>query len=297
MANRLRIAVLTHEFDDFENDGFLLGAVCSEWRRANMDVVVVRGLPEIPPVADVAVLHTNMTLVDPAYVELARQYPVAINGASTDISKRLVSQQIVTNPDDSSGPVIVKTNANFGGRPEVLQAMRRGQKQGSLEQATWGKVQSLANYRVFRSAREVPAPVWDNPHLVVDRFTPEQNSAGEFVLRIWIFLGDHSLHYCAISKQPIIKGSNTIRRDPLDRDAVPEEIRERRVELGFDYGKFDYVQVGGQARLLDANKTPGLRDRDRSNTDYDEPFRHLSEGLQHFLADKPSTAGEKVNPA
>jgi hypothetical protein len=27
--------------------------------------------------------------------------------------------------------------------------------------------------------------------------------------------------------------------------------------MGFDYGKFDYVERGGEAILLDVNKTPG----------------------------------------
>jgi hypothetical protein len=38
---------------------------------------------------------------------------------------------------------------------------------------------------------------------------------------------------------------------------VPDELRQRRHELGFNYGKFDFVLHQGKANLLDANKTPG----------------------------------------
>jgi hypothetical protein len=297
MANRLRVVVLIHEFDDFANDGYLLSRVVQHWREAGNEVEIVRGIPSSPPAADVALLHANMTVVPAEYLELANRYPVVINGATTDISKRRVSQQILSATDDYAGPVIVKTDLNYGGRPELKQARQRGTPQTDPKDAHWNTVRSLTKYPILRSLRDVPAGVWQNPHLVVDKFTPERNAAGEFVLRIWIFLGDRSLHYSCISREPVIKSGTTLRREQLDRDDIPEHLRRRRRELGFDYGKFDYVQIDGQVQLLDANKTPGLGGRDAANSDNADKFRHLSEGLRHFLADKPSTAGEKVNPA
>ena len=38
---------------------------------------------------------------------------------------------------------------------------------------------------------------------------------------------------------------------------MPDELRALRRQLGFDYGKFDFVMHEGRAVLLDANKTPG----------------------------------------
>lgn len=38
---------------------------------------------------------------------------------------------------------------------------------------------------------------------------------------------------------------------------VPDTIKQRRNELAFDCGKFDFVIHEGKAVLLDANKTPG----------------------------------------
>jgi hypothetical protein len=38
---------------------------------------------------------------------------------------------------------------------------------------------------------------------------------------------------------------------------VPDDLRETRRRLGFDYGKWDFVLHEGRAVLIDANKTPG----------------------------------------
>ena len=40
-------------------------------------------------------------------------------------------------------------------------------------------------------------------------------------------------------------------------EPVPEELRQTRRQLGFDYGKFDYGVVNGEVVLYDANRTPG----------------------------------------
>ena len=47
-------------------------------------------------------------------------------------------------------------------------------------------------------------------------------------------------------------------RDLVDRVRVEPHpaMREARRRLGFDYGKFDYVERDGGAVLLDANPTP-----------------------------------------
>jgi hypothetical protein len=296
MANRLRIAVLTHELDDFTTDGFLLNRIVQEWQQAGSEVVIVRGIPSSPPAADVALLHVNTTAVPAEYLELARHYPAVINAGTTDISKRRVSQQILSPTDDYAGPVIIKTDLNFGGRPESRQAALRGEP-SDAQPARWDTISSLRKYLILPSSRAVPPEVWQNPNLIVDKFTPERNADGEYVLRVWIFLGDRSLHYRCISRDPIIKSQNTLRREQLDRSDIPQHLRLRRRELGFDYGKFDYVQVDGQIQLLDANKTPGLGGRNETDPQNAEKFQHLSEGLQYFLADKGSTAGEKVGPA
>lgn len=59
---------------------------------------------------------------------------------------------------------------------------------------------------------------------------------------------------------------------------APEALKALRRELGFDYGKFDYVEHGGRPILLDANRTPVYRG------DPDAPhIVRLARGIRGFL--------------
>ncbi|MEZ6002120.1 hypothetical protein [Hyphomonas sp.] len=61
---------------------------------------------------------------------------------------------------------------------------------------------------------------------------------------------------------------------------IPEELRVIREQMGFDYGKFDYVEHDGKAFLLDANKTPSYGHSDTT----DSPrVRSLAEGIEAYL--------------
>jgi hypothetical protein len=290
MGTPLRIAVLTHEFDNFEKDGYLLAKLAPEWTAEGAEVLVVSGTPDQIPRADVAILHTNLTEVPEEYLGLCARYPVVINRDVTNISKRIVSDVRITRPEEYDGPVIVKTAANFGGRPEYRHSQLRGDFACELPSKNWDQVRFLNRYPLCRTTKFVPKGVWDNPNLIVDRFVPEMNAAREYVLRVWIFLGDQDLHYTSVSAEPIIKSSNTLRRDLLPSEAVPDVLRERRRTLGFDYGKFDYVQIDGQVLLLDANRTPGFGNRDAMTSERQERFRQLARGLEPFVAQARASA-------
>lgn len=301
MVNLPRIAVLIHENDDFQRSGYLLRRLCDEWERqgAKVFVVTLAGAPW--PEADLAILHADITAVGDEYRALLAHYPRVINGRVTDISKRVVSQLILARDDEYAGPVIVKTNANFGG----LRELTRAQFMSRRPPASWQQVTWLDDYPIFDRLSRVPGGVWQNPHLVVEKFLPElndvnheakasadpTNSDQEYVLRVWVFLGNQSIHYRCISRSSVIKGRNTLRRELLDVDAVPAELRARRAELGFDYGKFDYALVDGTAVLYDANRTPGTPSNQGAEQSWGQPghdasqerIRRLSEGLQDFL--------------
>ena len=299
MVNLLRIAVLIHEHDDFEGGGYLLRRLCDEWERQGARVSVVRVGQKPWPEAELAILHADITAVGDEYRALLSHYPRVINGRATDVSKRVVSELILARDDEYAGPVIVKTNANFGGLREVP----RAELLSRPVPKSWQEVTWLVDYPIFDRMSRVPAGVWQNPHLVVEKFLPERNDAKrvndgaapapsdqEYVLRVWVFLGNQSIHYRCISKSPVIKGRNTLRRELLDAD-VPAELRARRAELGFDYGKFDYALVDGKAVLYDANRTPGTPGDQSAWQSFGQPaqeasqerIRRLSEGLQHFL--------------
>ncbi|TGD65199.1 hypothetical protein EYC08_08965 [Tabrizicola sp. WMC-M-20] len=56
---------------------------------------------------------------------------------------------------------------------------------------------------------------------------------------------------------PLVRVKSIVSHEYLDQPP-PEPILRLREEMGFDFGKFDYVVHDGQEILLDANKTPSL---------------------------------------
>jgi hypothetical protein len=72
-----------------------------------------------------------------------------------------------------------------------------------------------------------------------------------------------------------VKGKDLIRIDPLGE--VPEELRRKRNELGFDYGKFDYAISDGRLVLFDTNPTPGMPFESER---YRPKALHLAAGLE-----------------
>lgn len=139
-----------------------------------------------------------------------------------------------------------------------------------------------SDYRVFDHPARVPWPVWHNRHFVVERFLPERDG-DLYCLRTWTFLGDAYTHSRCWSPAPIIKARNVVRPEVLGE--VPDELWRLRRELGFDYGKFDYVVHDGRVGLYDANRTPAARHLPGSVV---EPNIHiLAAGLGALMRTSP----------
>ena len=278
------VAILVHRDDDFEGTGYFLAAFAALWRAQGIRVAVLRGAGEHLP-ADLAFLHVDLTVVPRPYRALAARYPRVVNGAVADISKRRVSAHICRRGDGWDGPVIVKTNRNYGGNKEAEKARRRGGWAGGLlawrDRLPWywrGRL-DLGEYRVLERAADLPLACWLNPSLVVERFLPERD--GEFYcLRTWVFLGDRETNSLSWSRHPVVKSQNVVRREPVAD--VPAELREARRRLGFDFGKFDYAVVDGRAVLYDANRTPALGSF--TPEQLMPRVRHLAAGIDSLLA-------------
>lgn len=285
MVSKLRIAIITHEIDEFQDSIYLLRHLSKRWEQEGIDIVVVKGVNQKLPEADLAILHTDITAVGEDYIRIINQYPLVINGAVTDISKTTFSDLIVHKSDAYNGKVIVKTNANFGGMRERKKKLDEGDWQSTIEiQRPWRRVEWMEEYPVFNSAGDVPSGVWRNDKLVVEKFLPEQNSQGEYLLKMWVFLGDQGIYYQAVSPEPIIKSHNLIRREFFDVKDVPESIREVRANLGFDYGKFDFAMHQGEPVLYDVNRTPGGAKRAFERESTERSHRILCEGLNSFIS-------------
>jgi hypothetical protein len=253
--------VIESEFD--VGPKYLACQIGEAWRERGHELRI-RAVEEPPGDPDVAFLHVDRSAIPESFVaQLGYDCPV-VNGGALDIRKRRVSRQLVARGDGYDGPVIVKTDENYFGLPDesrtpqpegvcglagrvVRRALRLDRRLGSPKE-----------YEIYPRPAAVPGWIWRSRHYVVERFTPERD--GEFyVLRNWLFLGDCEVGVICWSRAPIVKSTNIERYEFTDE--VPDEIRARRRELGFDFGKFDWVMVDGQPILLDANKTPTVRMR------------------------------------
>lgn len=265
MAIRIKkVVILTHENHPLDSERYFVRLLADRWREQGIEVRELRG-PERFEDADIAVQHVNLTVVPEDYVRLANCYPVVVNGRVVDISKSVISSHLVGPKDDYPGPVIVKTDCNFGGRHE--EALH---DEGSRVTKLWQKLlkrlpwrsgrltattRTLKHYPIFASLKDVPEEVFTNPHLVVEKFLPEFRD-GCYWLRKYLFLGDRHVGSTSSSRDPVVKVSNSLANETIP---VPEELHTMRARLGFDYGKFDYVVRAGRLVLLDTNRTPTYR--------------------------------------
>lgn len=245
------IVIVTHSHDHFRRERYLLRSLAGIWAGKRHRVSVAAGEGGLPD-GDIAILHVDLSVVPDAYVAACRRYPVVVNGPVVDIRKTRVSRCLVRPDDGWTGPVIIKTDLNCGGVPELRLRRHNVREGGPADAPVRPEAYTTEPYPILESARDVPAAVWDNPGLVVERFLPERDARG-FWIRTWVFLGDRERCTRYLGSHPVVKAGNIIAREPAP---VPEELRRERERLGFDYGKFDFVVCDGRPILFDANRTP-----------------------------------------
>lgn len=265
-----KIAVLLHEEDHlFEMTTYLLRLMMDAWKAQGHAVEMVRGADRFVP-ADVIIPHLDLTVTPDDYRALLDRYPVAVNRRVVDVSKSKISTNIVGRGDPYDGPVIVKTDRNYGGLPEAR--LRREARPalsfphriiGKLASklglrrpgpTPWKFVESMDSsaYPVFSSLKKVPGGVFENKNLVVEKFLPEVEGE-EYCLRYYYFFGDQEMNVLLKSREKVVKGSNS---HGCEEAPVPPELRAIRRRMGIDYGKFDYVLREGKVVLFDVNRTP-----------------------------------------
>lgn len=264
---------------------YLLKYLCQEWERSGHDVIYTRSLDNCLSSVDVLFMHIDLTVIPSTFVDAVRKYPVTINRNVVDISKHTFSNIMLQRDQVYDGPVIVKTSCNYGGLPEYK--FRENSDLIAMLASffgSWRYVKTLRQYKIYDSVQQVPYGVWSNQNLIVEKFLPELTSEGSYCVREWVFLGDQDIHYMSLSKDPIIKSTNTFQRVKLQIDHVPLELRTKREELGFDYGKFDYVIHNGQTIIYDINKTPSAPGNIDSIHNAKNRIRDLSRGIAHFMS-------------
>ena len=208
--------------------------------------------------ADAAILHPDMTVVPPFALRLADRYPVCLNRAAHDISKRATSRNVLARGTGWTGPVIVKSDLNCGGLSE--RGLNIGARRAGLKPpfAEVPRVDVKSDYKVYDSAAAVPDAIWDDPFWVVEAFRPEVRPDGSHVVRVWYFAGEWEVTRVLSAQGRIVKGADTRHEGPCE---VPDAIRAERARLGFDYGKFDFALAADGPVLFDANRTPAYLPR------------------------------------
>jgi len=226
-------------------------------------------------------MHVDRTTVPAGLLPAIADSHRLLNGRVLDISKKSFSPLRLLPDDIWAGPVIVKSNLNYFGNPENSGLLAKAQRHldrviWRFSRRSWQLEQRLPpnDYPVLKNIAQVPDWVWAREEIIVERFLPER-VGDAYSIRGWLFFGERGYAYRLYSNSPVVKAGNISHFDILD--SVPQELQALRREYGFDFGKFDYVEVDGRAVLIDINKTP------TTVAKQDSPrLRDLAEGIHDF---------------
>lgn len=266
-----KIAILIHENERTPLEPRYIAAALGEaWRSMGLEVEVVRGIGGSVE-ADLWLPNVDLTVTPPAYQRFLEACPRVVNRRVVDISKRSFSELQVNRGDGYRGPVIVKSNRNYGGRPErrLLEGEAAGrasswrESMGRLVRQRLGLQEPIdpsvplhpRYYPIFETPEQVPESAFTSEELVVERFVPERQGR-LYVLRSCGVAGEESFHVRTTSKRPVVKADAIVDREVLP---APRSILDHAARLGLDFGKLDYVMQAGEVRLLDVNRTPMFR--------------------------------------
>ena len=271
------VAILFSEHDD--PDRYVISKLARYWREDGITVHYLFGTVLYVP-ADLLILHIDLSVLPRAVLRFARRYPQVLNHHVRDIRKRTFSTLLVARDGDYKGPVIVKSNLNFGGGPEsgnhpirLVRFYHRARRlYFRLLTGNWG-------YRIYSSPSEVPAVIWRDPYLVVEKFVPER-IGDEFAVRTFHCFGERDSFFLLTSPEPIVKSGPATRMHPMDPDP---RLRMLRRKWKLDYGKIDYVLAEGEPVVLDLNKTIGLTDQFANDPSVEQARRDRAQAIYEYL--------------
>lgn len=287
---KYRIAILLHEMDNMQTvDYSIIKFFAKYWQEDGHDVEFLFGTDNFVP-ADLIFVHVDLSVVPDSYLEFAQQYPIAINGRVKDVRKSTYSQLLIQSGEEWNGPVIVKSDKNCAGTPELIRGGLMGRVQKKILKVVdrlhlnpfTPAILTAMDYRIYDHLDEVPRAYFYHPGLVIEKFIPEMDD-DQYVVRMTSFLGDRYSSFFLKGKHPILKGDSA-EIITHKKDYHPD-IDKWRKELQLDYGKFDYVVKDGEAILLDANKTVGCASTLEDNEELDQRRRSRARGLYSYLSD------------
>ncbi|HUC35609.1 MAG TPA: hypothetical protein VMR97_00645 [Acidimicrobiales bacterium] len=255
-----RIAVLLHKAQrEHDLRDYLISHLAQIWRDDDLEVVFLSGPNHFVP-ADLIIVHIDLSVVPDEYLGLARQYPVTLNCAVTDIRKSMISTQRVTTTGDYGGKVLVKSNLNYGGVPDrklarLTEGKGRWRRLLTKLDGRLAQFDGRLSYRIYDRVERVPARFFATDDFIVEKFVPEIED-GKYHVRQFEFLGDRFTCFRLASTHPIIRSRTASEAEEVEPHRALFEIRRR---LNLDYGKLDYVIHDDQPVLLDVEKTNVVR--------------------------------------
>lgn len=206
-----------------------------------------------------ALLHIDLTEVPQLYHEIPELYDRTINGCALSIHRHLYSTLRLKPGDSHSGPVVVKTVLNSKGRPELRwrQYRNRWTRAAHFVRKTFdpGYKQRLCPpYRVYETMGQVPAGVWSDDRLMVEKFAFASLNL-PIVKHRYMFLLEAEVNMRQVYNDVLCAGSKILSNE--EGGPVPLEVLAVRQRLGLDFGAIDYFIVDGKGIVVDANKTVG----------------------------------------
>ena len=283
------IAILFHGRER-DTDHYLISQYARFWREDGHRAIEV-ACEEKSVMADIGLLHVDLSVVPDEYLHRAKEFPIALNAAVSDIRKRTISENTVRPKSEWSGPVIVKSNLNFRGLPERCYRGAVGTSWTRLVERAYRKFIRIASrhhadeflaegYTIYRRLSDVPKWVFQSEELIVERFLPETQD-GLYHIRMLIALGNRYQCVRLGSKDPVVKAHNSVTTETIETDMIVHKWRET---FQLDYGKIDYVVYDGVPILLDVNKTVGATSGYRDADKLSKSRRYIAEGLYDYVS-------------
>ena len=154
----MKTIMLYKDIRFYPSSPYLIDVIATRWTDMGYRVISCYNLKNLPE-ADLVVLHVDKTVVSEKYTEALAKYPIVLNRNVFDVSKNRISSNILQRAEDYSGPVIIKTDANFGGIPEFQYKQIPPKDAVKIEvMRNWGEIAVLDpdNYPILSNKKHVP---------------------------------------------------------------------------------------------------------------------------------------------
>lgn len=235
---------------------YILNQVLFRLKRTNLTYRLIDSL-NINDTGRCAFLHIDLTDIPEEFKQVVPLYKFTINGKATTINRRIYSRSMLSEGDSYQGPVIVKTVLNHMGLPELR--YKKNKKLAALLRYKFRRIfdhgfkeKICPSYVIYNSLKKVPAMVWDNTDLIVEKFIP-----GSLKLPVtkhrYDFFFDCKFITCSVFDSLLCDPLKVVKVEAINE--LPDEVSSLRNKLNLDFGSIDYFVQKDKAIIIDANKT------------------------------------------